>query len=92
MMLMATAILIMWDHEDAMILGHRHLAVIAALENAIKSGTSFGAPTPLETELANLVIEFVPSVEMVRMVNSGTEAAMRYFASCPRLYWSGYYH
>lgn len=59
-----------------MILGHRHPAVIAALENAIKSGTSFGAPTPLETELANLVIEFVPSVEMVRMVNSGTEATM----------------
>lgn len=59
-----------------MILGHRHPSVIAALENAIKSGTSFGAPTPLETELANLVIEFVPSVEMVRMVNSGTEATM----------------
>lgn len=59
-----------------MILGHRHPAVMAALEQVLKSGTSFGAPTPLETELANLVIEFVPSVEMVRMVNSGTEATM----------------
>lgn len=59
-----------------MILGHRHPAVMTALEQVLKSGTSFGAPTPLETELANLVIEFVPSVEMVRMVNSGTEATM----------------
>ncbi|MBF0413245.1 MAG: glutamate-1-semialdehyde 2,1-aminomutase [Desulfamplus sp.] len=59
-----------------MILGHRHPAVINALEKVLKSGTSFGAPTPLETELAHLVIEFVPSVEMVRMVNSGTEATM----------------
>ncbi len=59
-----------------MILGHRHPAVIAALENVLKSGTSFGAPTPLETELANIVIEFVPSIEMIRMVNSGTEATM----------------
>lgn len=59
-----------------MILGHRHPAVMAALERVLKSGTSFGAPTPLETELARLVIESVPSVEMVRMVNSGTEATM----------------
>ncbi|MBF0258761.1 MAG: glutamate-1-semialdehyde 2,1-aminomutase [Desulfamplus sp.] len=59
-----------------MILGHRHPAVIDALEQVLKSGTSFGAPTPLETELAKSVIEFVPSIEMVRMVNSGTEATM----------------
>ncbi|MBF0203928.1 MAG: glutamate-1-semialdehyde 2,1-aminomutase [Desulfamplus sp.] len=59
-----------------MILGHRHPSVISALERALKNGTSFGAPTPLETELARLIIEFIPSVEMVRMVNSGTEATM----------------
>lgn len=59
-----------------MILGHRHPAVLEALEKVLKSGTSFGAPTPLETELARLIIEFVPSVQMVRMVNSGTEATM----------------
>lgn len=59
-----------------MILGHRHPGVIDAIEKVLKNGTSFGAPTPLETELALLVIEFVPSIEMVRMVNSGTEATM----------------
>ncbi|MBF0378854.1 MAG: glutamate-1-semialdehyde 2,1-aminomutase [Desulfamplus sp.] len=59
-----------------MILGHRHPAVIEALGKILQSGTSFGAPTPLETELANLLIEFVPSIDMVRMVNSGTEATM----------------
>lgn len=58
------------------ILGHRHEAVIAAIEDALKRGTSFGAPTELETELAEMVIEAVPSVEKVRMVNSGTEATM----------------
>jgi glutamate-1-semialdehyde 2,1-aminomutase len=58
------------------ILGHRHPAVIGAIENALANGTSFGAPTELETELAELVIEIVPSVEKVRMVNSGTEATM----------------
>ncbi len=58
------------------ILGHRHPTVMAALENALTLGTSFGAPTKLETELAELVVELVPSVEMVRMVNSGTEATM----------------
>jgi glutamate-1-semialdehyde 2,1-aminomutase len=59
-----------------MILGHRHPEVIAALQSALKGGTSFGAPTELEIELAEMVIEAVPSVEMVRMVNSGTEATM----------------
>lgn len=59
-----------------MILGHRHPAVIEALEAVLKTGTSFGAPTHLETELARLVIKMVPSVEKIRMVNSGTEATM----------------
>ncbi|MBN1908393.1 MAG: glutamate-1-semialdehyde 2,1-aminomutase [Pirellulales bacterium] len=59
-----------------MILGHRHPAVIAAIENALSRGTSFGAPTEAETELANLIIEAVPSIEKVRLVNSGTEATM----------------
>lgn len=59
-----------------MILGHRHPAVMEAVESVLKRGTSFGAPTDLETELAQLVIDAVPSVEMIRMVNSGTEATM----------------
>ncbi len=58
------------------ILGHRHPAVIQAIELALSRGTSFGAPTELETELARLVVEIVPGVEKVRMVNSGTEATM----------------
>lgn len=58
------------------ILGHRHPAVVAAVEETLKHGTSFGAPTELETELAELVVEAVPSAEQVRMVNSGTEATM----------------
>ena len=58
------------------ILGHRHDAVIAAIESALSRGTSFGAPTELETELAELVVDAVPSIEKVRMVNSGTEATM----------------
>ena len=59
-----------------MILGHGHPAVVAALEAAIGRGTSYGAPTLQETELAELIIEAVPSVEKVRLVNSGTEATM----------------
>ncbi|MBW2035851.1 MAG: glutamate-1-semialdehyde 2,1-aminomutase [Deltaproteobacteria bacterium] len=59
-----------------MILGHRPPEVISAIEGVLERGTSFGAPTDLEVELAEMVIEAVPSVEMVRMVNSGTEAAM----------------
>lgn len=58
------------------ILGHRHPAVIGAIEEALHRGTSFGAPTSLESDLAELIIEAVPSIEMVRMVNSGTEATM----------------
>jgi glutamate-1-semialdehyde 2,1-aminomutase len=59
-----------------MILGHRHPAVIQAIERAVGKGTSFGAPTEMEIELADMVVRAIPSVEMVRMVNSGTEAAM----------------
>jgi len=59
-----------------MILGHCHPAVTEALEAAIRKGTSFGAPTVAESELAELVIEAVPSIEKVRLVNSGTEATM----------------
>ncbi len=58
------------------ILGHRHPAVIRAIQLALETGTSFGAPTVAESELAELVVELVPSVEKVRMVNSGTEATM----------------
>jgi len=59
-----------------MIVGHSHPRVIEALQKALTKGTSFGAPTELEIELAEMVIKAVPSVEMVRMVNSGTEATM----------------
>jgi glutamate-1-semialdehyde 2,1-aminomutase len=59
-----------------MILGHRHPHVIRSLEAALQNGTSFGAPTEMEIRLAQMVIDAVPSVEMVRMVNSGTEATM----------------
>ncbi|MBC7352303.1 MAG: glutamate-1-semialdehyde 2,1-aminomutase [Thermogutta sp.] len=59
-----------------MILGHAHPAVVAALEQTIRRGTSFGAPTELETQLAETVCRLVPSVDKVRFVNSGTEATM----------------
>jgi glutamate-1-semialdehyde 2,1-aminomutase len=59
-----------------LVLGHRPKCVIDALHSALDSGTSFGAPTGREVELAELIIDFVPSVEMVRLVNSGTEACM----------------
>jgi glutamate-1-semialdehyde 2,1-aminomutase len=59
-----------------LLFGHRFPPVIAALEEALSRGTSFGAPTEQEIELAELIREFVPSVEMVRLVNSGTEATM----------------
>ncbi len=59
-----------------LILGHRPPEVIEALTGVLETGTSFGAPTKLETQLAQLVIDMVPSVEKVRMVNSGTEATM----------------
>lgn len=59
-----------------MILGHCHPEVRAAVHAAVDKGASFGAPTPGENELASLIIECVPSVEKVRLVNSGTEATM----------------
>lgn len=59
-----------------MILGHAHPEVIEAIKNIAANGTSYGAPTELEIELAQLVCESVPSIEMVRFVNSGTEAVM----------------
>lgn len=59
-----------------MILGHRHPCVLSAVEDALVHGTSYGAPSRLEVEMAELICELVPSVEMVRMVNSGTEACM----------------
>ncbi|MCC6263282.1 MAG: glutamate-1-semialdehyde 2,1-aminomutase [Bryobacterales bacterium] len=59
-----------------LILGHRHPAVIQALQEALETGTSFGAPTEKEIDLAEEICAAVPSVEMVRLVNSGTEAVM----------------
>ena len=59
-----------------MILGHCHPKVAAAVKSAVDNGCSFGAPTELEITLAEMVIAAVPSIEMVRMVSSGTEATM----------------
>ena len=59
-----------------LILGHRHPAVVDAITAVLERGTSFGAPTDLEIQLAEMVIEAVASVDLVRMVNSGTEATM----------------
>lgn len=56
--------------------GHNPHFITEALKNALQNGTSFGAPTSLEVEMARLITELVPSIEMVRMVNSGTEATM----------------
>jgi glutamate-1-semialdehyde 2,1-aminomutase len=59
-----------------LILGHAHPRVVAALTEQVARGTSFGAPTELETRLASLIVEAMPSIEMVRFVSSGTEATM----------------
>jgi glutamate-1-semialdehyde 2,1-aminomutase len=59
-----------------LILGHCHPRVVKAVEDALHHGASFGAPTELESELAELIIAAVPSIEMVRLVSSGTEASM----------------
>ena len=59
-----------------LILGHRHPAVMEAIISVLERGTSFGAPTDLEIQLAQMVIDAVDSVDVVRMVNSGTEATM----------------
>lgn len=76
-----------WDIDDneyidfvsswgPMILGHAHGDVLRAISLAAENGTSYGAPTLLETEMAELIEEMIPSIEKVRMVNSGTEATM----------------
>ena len=59
-----------------LILGHAHPEVVDALKAAAERGTSYGAPSPLELELAELVMDFMPNIEMIRFANSGTEATM----------------
>jgi glutamate-1-semialdehyde 2,1-aminomutase len=59
-----------------LLLGHRHPAIVEAVRDALETGTSFGAPTEREIDLAEAIREAVPSMEMVRLVNSGTEATM----------------
>jgi len=66
-----------------LIVGHAHPEVVDIIQRTAAKGTSFGAPTLIETEMAKLVCERVPSIEVVRMVNSGTEATM----SALRLAW-----
>lgn len=76
-----------WDADDnryldyvlswgPLILGHAHPKVLAAITETAAKGTSYGAPTELENQLAELVIDIVPSIDMIRFVNSGTEACM----------------
>jgi glutamate-1-semialdehyde 2,1-aminomutase len=59
-----------------LILGHRHPTVVRAIEEALRHGTTYGAPTEAESELSELIIAAVPSIEKVRLVSSGTEATM----------------
>jgi glutamate-1-semialdehyde 2,1-aminomutase len=59
-----------------LLLGHRHPAIVEAIARALEIGTSFGAPTPQEVDLAEAICDALPSIEMVRLVNSGTEATM----------------
>ncbi|MGD2156503.1 MAG: glutamate-1-semialdehyde 2,1-aminomutase [Anaerolineales bacterium] len=59
-----------------LILGHAHPEVVSTLKKVLEQGTSYGAPSPLEIELARLVQEYMPKIEMIRFVNSGTEATM----------------
>ena len=59
-----------------LILGHAHPQILEAVKIAVDNGTSFGAPTEVETELAKLIVQAIPSIELVRFVNSGTEAVM----------------
>ena len=82
-----------------LILGHARLEVVEALHDALGNGMSFGAPTEAEIKLAELVVAMVPSLEMVRMVNSGTEATMsavrvaRGFTGRPKIIkFEGCYH
>ncbi|MCB2153960.1 glutamate-1-semialdehyde 2,1-aminomutase [bacterium] len=77
----------LWDQEGKeyldyigswgpMILGHEHPRVVEAVRKQAEIGMSYGAPSALEVEMAELIVDIVPSIEMVRMVNSGTEATM----------------
>jgi len=82
-----------------LILGHAHPRVVAALEEAVQCGTSFGAPSPLELDLARMIRGAMPSVELVRFVNSGTESTMsalrlaRAFTGRPKIVkFTGCYH
>jgi glutamate-1-semialdehyde 2,1-aminomutase len=82
-----------------LILGHAHPRVVAALDAALRKGTSFGAPSPLELELAGLIRSAMPSLELVRFVSSGTEATMsalrlaRAFTNRPKIVkFVGCYH
>ncbi len=59
-----------------LVAGHAHPAVVAALHTAVSHGTSYGAPNPHENALARLIQQFMPNIEMLRFVNSGTEAVM----------------
>ena len=59
-----------------MILGHSHKPVIDAIITKVKSGTSYGIPTEIETKIAQLAISMVPNIDKIRFVNSGTEACM----------------
>lgn len=99
-----------WDEDDnefidyvcswgPLILGHAHPAVVEAVKSAAELGTSFGAPTEISLRLAQTLCEALPSLEMVRMVNSGTEAVMsavrlaRAFTRRPRIVkFEGGYH
>ena len=99
-----------WDADGAeyvdflgswgpLILGHAHPAVVEAAQSAAADGTSFGAPTEREIEIAELIARAMPSMEMLRLVNSGTEAAMsavraaRAYAGRPKIVkFNGNYH
>ena len=59
-----------------LILGHAHDEVVTAIKETAEKGTSYGAPTVIESAMAELIIDMVPSIDIVRMVNSGTEATM----------------
>ena len=69
-----------------LILGHAHPRVVSALQEAVARGTSYGAPCPQEVELARLVTELMPNIEVVRFVNSGTEATMSALTTGPCLH------
>src|SRR5450759_4132268 len=82
-----------------LILGHAHPAVVAAIAETAARGTSFGAPSELEIELAQLIQAFMPNLEMLRFVNSGTEATMtalrlaRAYTGCTKIIkFEGCYH